>query len=333
MSGLEKEQLKIALNDDGIHLLDSILWFDAQHSGELSFLSSALNSTKSLTPKVITTEETIKILGYSHLKINALVCQYNRPFSLGKLRLELLPSGSLLGGASLFVEKDASTLLYAPIIQTEKISCLRTAQLKPADTLIMNAHYPEHFARGKSRKKEKERLLSTVQEMIAQKSYPAIFCHSIGTAQELTSLLTQENIPVNTHRQIYKINQLYEAYGSRLGSFSLLSNRKGKNKVTIMPRDFISLRKYDSEFRDRPILLVEDACDITEGSQDTQTAHTQTFFLNRLSGLDDLKETLEIVKPQEVYFFGPYAIRYSQKIRHLVPKAKVLYAHDQPPLL
>ena len=110
-SGVKSSTMQVKQTDDGLHLANSILWLDAQDSGDLSFLSAASTTFHPKVPQVIATEETIKILEAFRKKPNALKCQYNRPFSIGRLRIELLPSGSVLGGASLFVETDQGKLL------------------------------------------------------------------------------------------------------------------------------------------------------------------------------------------------------------------------------
>lgn len=328
----EKDLLRMQLTEDGLHLMDSVLWLDSHKNGELSFLSSALDSIKTLVPKIITTEETVKILECTQNRPNALICQYNRPFSLGRLRMELLPCGSVLGGSSIYVEKEHSSLIYAPSIQTEKIPFLRAAQFKQADTLVLNAHYPESFARKKSRKKERERLLSRVADCLNLKLYPIIFCQSVGTAQEVTQLLSEQNIPAIVHRNIFKINQIYESYGSQLGPYSLLSNRKVKSKVTILPSQ-INSKKLALQYKDRPIFYVEDACDPNPQEVETGPGECEKFFLNRLADLENLKEILEVVKPSEVYIYGPYAVRYMTKIKTFIPNTKVLFEQNQPPLL
>src|SRR5689334_3572085 len=129
-AGTKTGAISIRQTEDGLHLSGSILWFDSQNSGELSFLSSASSSLQARVPQVIATEETVRILESQKRRPNALVCQYNRPFSVGRLKMELLPSGSILGGASLHVETDEGRLLYAPHLQLHRIPTVRQMQLK-----------------------------------------------------------------------------------------------------------------------------------------------------------------------------------------------------------
>ena len=163
-ANLKPETLRIVSTEDGLHLKDSILWLDAYSTGQLSFLSVARESIKNLLPQVIATEETVKVLEAFRKKPNALVCQYNRPFSIGQLKMELLPSGHSFGGALLYLETGHQSLLYAPSLQTLKIPTHRQLQLKKAKTLILKAQTPDPLqSPSKTRNREKEATIRCIR--------------------------------------------------------------------------------------------------------------------------------------------------------------------------
>ena len=111
------ESCNLVAKDTGLHLKNSILWLDDLSGPQLSFLSIAPDYIpRSIQAQLITTAETAKILDLQRKKYNPLICQYNRPFSIGRLRMELLPSGYSFGSASLFVETCQGSLLYAPYL-------------------------------------------------------------------------------------------------------------------------------------------------------------------------------------------------------------------------
>ena len=330
ISPAKSETIRVKSTSDGIHLTGSILWFDSFSRGELSFLSSALSPVKTTVPQVIATEETIKILEAVRRKPNALVCQYNRPFSIGRLKIELLPSGSVLGGASIFVETAKGKFLYAPFLQPHRIPTVRQMQLKKANTLIIAAHHPDPAASLPPRKKEKDRLLGAVRERLNAGAYPVIFCHAIGTAQELTQLLSENQIPLAVHSSIFRINKVYEAYGSQLGNYSHYSKRYGRNSVVILP-----LSNLGSPLRrripDGPIFYVEDgfsqSLDPSAFRQVTDRFHISSSCDGR-----DLREIITNVDPRELFIFGPYARRYVEMFGELGPKVRPLFPDEQPAL-
>ena len=61
-NGAKASSIQVKQTDDGLHLANSILWFDAQSSGDLSFLSSAMATLQPKVPQVIATEETINLI-------------------------------------------------------------------------------------------------------------------------------------------------------------------------------------------------------------------------------------------------------------------------------
>ena len=96
---------RLYLTDDGIQFDQSRLWLDSKQSGALSFLASASLVRERYKNQVIVSEETHKLLKLYNPSLNALICQYNRPFSIGRYNLELLPAGNVLGGASLILNQ------------------------------------------------------------------------------------------------------------------------------------------------------------------------------------------------------------------------------------
>lgn len=324
-------QIRVRSTEDGLHLADSILWFDSRGSGDLSFLSSAdVADKKPDVPQVIATEETVKILEAYRKRPNALVCQYNRPFSIGRLKMELLPSGSVLGGASLYVETEKGRLLYAPQLQTQRIATVRQMQLKRANTLILGAFNPDPNAVMPTRKKERERLLEVVKKYLAEGSFPTILCKPVAIAQELTKLFSDEGIAVAVHSTIFRINKVYEACGSQLGNYTHFSKRsQSKNRVLLMPLP--AKPGSVTKIPDGPILVVEDTI-MDQSVPSTLKRPIERFYLS--SGCDgaELREIIAAVNPKELYFFGPYAKRYVEELKGTAPKIKPLFPDDQPTL-
>jgi hypothetical protein len=325
-----KGTIKLSQTDDGLHLDDSILWFDSRYNGELSFLSSASFNFQTRVPQVIATEETVKILEAYKKKPNALVCQYNRPFSIGRLKMELLPSGAVLGGASLYVETEKGRLLYAPQLQPQRIDTVRKMQLKKAHSLVLGAYHPDPHAAMPSRKKEKERLLETVKKHISQGQYPIIICEPVPTAQEITKLLADNDVPLAAHDAIYRVNTVYEAYGSNLGKFTRHSKHT-KNKVIIFPLPNKKTMRLGTKLPEGPILYIEDTMEETIPPSALAKV-TERFFMGSTCDGSELREVVAAVKPKELYIMGPYAKRYISEFSSLCAKVEPLFINDQPTL-
>lgn len=324
--------MTITSTEDGLHLDGSILWLDGKRSGQLSFLSSAAAAhTANASSQVIATEETMKLLETRKKKPAGLICQYNRPFSIGKLRMELLPSGSILGGASLYVETEQGRLLYAPTLQPEKTTLVRQMQLKKAQTLVLGAFHPEPASAMPSRRKEKERMLNAVKAEWEAGRCPVIFCPPIATAQEITQLLAEEGLPVCVHSGIYHANRIYETYGANLGKYSLYATKRRQKKITILPLPKSAARGIRHTIPDGPVFIVEET--LTPTNAPCAGAEVvDRFFISTHADGRDIREIINAVSPKEVLFFGPYAKRYCEDLKHCNADVKPLYEESAPPI-
>lgn len=331
---MSRDLIKLKSTDDGLHIADSILWLDSHLNGELSFLSSAAALTRSQVPQVIATEETVKILEACRKKPTALVCQYNRPFSIGRLKMELLPSGSILGGASLYVETEKGRVLYAPCLQPHPIATVRKMQVKRANALILGAFHPDPHQAMPNRRKEKERIVTVLKEQLSLGKHPVLLCDPICTAQELTNLLSEANIPVSVNPTIYRVNKVYESCGSSLGPYSLMKKRKTAPRVLLLPKSRRGKNIFSIRDHEGPIFSVEDS--LPQFRRDTSEAFAtkvlDTFYLSTHCDGPELKAIIQLVAPKELYFFGPYAKRYVEEMEGICPKIKPLYVNDHPTL-
>lgn len=331
-AGAKAGTMPVKQTEDGLHLANSILWLDSQDSGDLSFLSSATASSQSKVPQVIATEETVKILEAYRRKPNALVCQYNRPFSIGRLKMELLPSGCVLGGASLYVETEQGRMLYAPQLQTQRIPTVRQMQLKKASTLVLGAAHPDPLVSMPNRKKEKDRLLETVQDMVKRGDYPTLICEPVSIAQELTKLLTDHELLVAVHDSIFKVHNVYETYGSKLGSYTRFSKKYTKQKrITLFPLPNKKTILLRSALPEGPIIYIEPTAEQTIAPT-AFGAIAERFHISSTSDGPEIKEVVAAVGPKELYVFGPYAKRYVDALAGACPVVRPLFVNDQPTL-
>jgi len=304
---------QLRATEDGIQIQDSILWLDARFTRDLSFLSSACCLSGRTEARVITTEETVKLLAINNIKLNALVCPYNQIVSLGQLRMELLPSGTGLGAASLWVEQRQGSLLYASQLQPQKTGITRQMQLKAADTLVLGARSPFPAHHHQSRKKEKERLLQALQQRIAQGEYPVILCEPYAVAQELCRFLTDHGIEPAVHKSIYRINQMYGIYGSDLGSYSLLHKRLREKRVLILPLSRHGKPTDRRPLPDGPIFCIEESSQ-QPSIPDLRRPAAERFFISSSGDGRELKTIIQSVSPRVVYVTGPYAKQYADEL-------------------
>jgi putative mRNA 3-end processing factor len=123
---------------DGPHLEGTLLWFDAVRRHHLSMVSHA---GVQLPParrggKLLMTSATAALLG---LRGAPLLADYGHPLALGPLRIELVPSGRMLGSAQALVETINGRVLYAGGVQTAGSATTQPAARRRCDVLLVEA--------------------------------------------------------------------------------------------------------------------------------------------------------------------------------------------------
>ena len=319
------KQPSLNLTDDGLHFDDSILWLDSSIDEKTAFISSPEHIGQKVNSRIITTAPTIALLKNS---CAPLTCQYNRPFSIGKLTLELLPSGVMMGGASLHIHTDNGSTLYLPSFQNQYIACNRALQIKKADILITQATDPEPLKPIAPRKKEKEKLIEFILNSSKKGSWPIVICPPLPSAPEITQLLTNENFPLVVHQQIYKINNLYKKFGHDLGAYSLfLPNKVQSHAIIMLPPSYAPKKTLLNHHRKNKIFIDNSFNRIKHDSP-----HIQFNFPATSTG-HDLIKIIKEVNPKTLYLFGPYAKKLAKSIKSSNTHIILLNRNNQPSLL
>lgn len=319
----------IEMTSHGLHLTNSILWFDALLCQELNFLSSSSDPLLAKSRcQYITTEETKKLLELKGRKIDGLVCQYLRPFSIGHIKLELLPAGSALGDALLYVEWQNRRLLYMAKAQTDKNALVHHLRTKKADVLVVAAHHSGPLGDHPQRKKEFDRLIEQASRCVAAGQFPTIMVEPCGVAQELIIRLSDAGVALAVHPAIHKINRVYTQFGAKLGPYPVFTPKKTKNKVAIVPYR----ANWKPALTSGPTFWVDSEFNRPMVSR-WLDGDDQRFIISSYCDAKGIKSIMNQVEPEEVYFCGPYANGYADLFKSNRSAIKFLHNQHQPPLL
>jgi hypothetical protein len=326
---------------DGLHLVDSILSFDSFDGGLLSFVSSTLVGYKKqyIKPQIIASEETFRLLNLQGKSQSPLICQYNRPFSVGHLKMELLPAGNVVGGASLHVENQHGRLLYAPALQPFHTGIVRRMQIKKAETLILRAVMPpEKKLVGATRGRERERLLTLVSEHLSVGRTPIIIAESYAIAPEIIKFLTDHGIPLAVHASIATTLRQYRDLQLPDGLVTRFNRRHRMGKTLILP-DYAANRFLLTEniHRKHPCIWVhaysgEYPWEYAKAVKSDLEQTADSVYLSLGSDLGNMKEVIKAVQPRQVFFFGPYAKKYAEECSDMVAAVRPIYYDFQPAL-
>jgi putative mRNA 3-end processing factor len=204
----------------GLHLRDSVLWFDAPKARQLCFVSHANVSGALAHQKILATDRTAELLralaavdgrGRRAHEPQALVTPYHRPFSLGPLSLELFPSGHVLGAASLLIRFQGQTIVYAGDVNPRSSPLVERLEARRCDVLALPSRFGERRFAFPPAAQVAGAVTSFAADAIARGTTPVLFCSPCGEAQELALVLAAAAVPTRAHRLIYAVCRIYES--------------------------------------------------------------------------------------------------------------------------
>jgi putative mRNA 3-end processing factor len=126
---------------DGVHLTGTPIWCDARRRRDVCFLSSADRVGRTGHGQLIGTAITLALVdatGPGHLAV-----PLRQRFTLGTVRLELIPSGRGFGAAALHADVTGKTVLYAGAVRTGAGGVGDAAELRACDAVVVAAPYGE----------------------------------------------------------------------------------------------------------------------------------------------------------------------------------------------
>ena len=177
---------------DGVHLTGTPIWCDARRRRDVCFVSSA----DRIGPghgQLIATPVTLALIGAK----DQLGVPLRRPFTLGTLRLELIPSGRGVGAAALHVDAGERSVLYAGAIRTTAQPSLEGADVRAADAVVVASPLAEEVELP-ALPQAAERLASWVREQATS----VIVVDSIVDGIEIITWLRSLGIDVAATRAL-----------------------------------------------------------------------------------------------------------------------------------
>lgn len=224
--------------DKGVHVLGSVLWMDSPRSRELCFVSHSGVPGIRRHSKVLCTDSTARLSARQarvDKRLNALVCPYRRPFSLGPLRMELLPSGYSFGASQLRVEAAGATILYTGDLCLRPTQGVEAAATPAADVLIVDASLASPDLVVPPHREVRARLAAFLADTCAAGLLPVLLCEPLGTAQEVIPFLSELGYGLAAHASITTANEVLGALGNPLPSCRRSRGAVREGEVLLWP--------------------------------------------------------------------------------------------------
>jgi putative mRNA 3-end processing factor len=221
--------------NQGIHVLDSVLWLDAPRQTDLCFISHAHVDPAGPHKKILTSEATAALMRRRIDRGKVLTSPFFRRFSLGELDLELHPAGHLLGAAQVRITRDDNRLVYTGDFQLERSHTAEKATVLECDVLVLRATYglPRHVF--PDRQEVEADMVAWANRILEEGEQPVVFAAPLGKAPELASIFSQQDLPVRVHKSIYQVCRTYRSLGVKLENVRCLRGAPAKGEVVIFP--------------------------------------------------------------------------------------------------
>lgn len=224
----------------GVHLAGTPLWCDALSVREACFLSSARVAEARRHRQVIATDATLKLLPRprpGRVATTTLAVPYGRPFSLGPLRLELFPSGHVVGGASLAVDLGGPRVVYAGTVNPAGGGLAGAAEVRPCDTLVLDGSFGHPRFRFPGAAETAAELGAWLDRTLAEGSTPVLLADPLATAPDL-ALLLHPVVPLRAHRGIVDLVRKLRGLGhARLPALRRFEGTPARGEVVLWPAD------------------------------------------------------------------------------------------------
>jgi len=182
---------------DGAHLTGTPIWCDARRRRDVCFVSSADRVGRAGHGQLIGTPATLALLGEG---AGHLAVPVRRPFTLGTLRLELIPSGSALGAAALHVDAGGRTVLYAGPIRTTGAAV--AAEVRAADAVVVAAPIGEPGHRFAPIDEVAGKISAWIRAQLASERRPVLVVDTVLDGFEVATELERAGLPIAGSRSL-----------------------------------------------------------------------------------------------------------------------------------
>jgi putative mRNA 3-end processing factor len=167
-----------------------------------------------------------------------LVTPFGRPFALGRLRIELLPSGHAPGAAQLYVELDGRRVGYLGPINPQPSRFAEPLQVRAADAICVEAPLAVYGRKLPPRAEAEAALAAAVTRALDDGATPVVLASPPG-AVEIVAQLVAAGLPLRLHPRLVAWLEGYARCGLPLrapeGSIRPFRGSPARGEVVVWP--------------------------------------------------------------------------------------------------
>ncbi len=240
-------RLRSFLFRGGARIAGTIIACDAIGGGDLVFLSNARSRdpqgrrqgvARSGRAQILTTAETLALLGSDgdRLRSRALIVASGRPFVLGGLRLELLPSGHLPGAAALLCDTGQRRILYGGAARLGAPSRgAAPGAVRAADALCIDATFGHPRFAFISMDEAADATCRFARAAREAGCAPVLLVAPLGPAQDIAPALSAAGWKLRGHRSMVAAAAAYRRAGVAGPSIARFSGSLRRDEILLWP--------------------------------------------------------------------------------------------------
>ena len=312
--------------DNGILFRDLCIDPHRMPKAKNVFLSHAHSDHVKISKKsnFFATPETIELVKQRFGDANFTAIEKKKKTKFDNFDIELLDNGHILGSAQARFESDGKEHVFTSDFRLQDSMLFSGAEPLPCETLVLETTFgsPEYvFPKQEEVASE---IISWIKES-SKKGLVLLAGYSLGKAQELTKLSNEAGFVPVVHESIFELNNTYEKFGVKLGSYLKLDHNLKDSSVLIMPPQLVDRHLFPTleHFDKRKIFSA-----LATGWK-FRGAFDRTFPLSNHADYNDLLEYVKLSNPKLVLTDHGFCEEFARKLNKLGFNAKPLKQHKQ----
>jgi DNA ligase-1 len=303
---------------DGLHLPELDMWLDPPRRKVRAFVSHAHSDHFARHDWTLCSDTTRALIErrYGAPKSGVMhPLPFGEPWDLGGFRLLLLPAGHILGSAMLHVTRlrDGATLLYTGDFKLRRGLTAEPAQLRQADTLVMETT----FGRPQFRFPPLESVIADihrfVREALADDAVPVLLGYSLGKAQEILATLDGGPGPIMVHPKVLEFTDDFRSRGCRLPDHCAVDPARAAGHVLVLPPNTLRTAAMRTLPPTRTAMLSGWA--LASGAK-YRFQVDEALPLSDHADYDELLQCVEQAAPKRIFTVHGYTTDFARDLRN-----------------
>jgi putative mRNA 3-end processing factor len=327
LAPLEVERTPFGLSVRGTNLV-----LDPRGRPPLGFLAHARTARTLLPERIIATAGTLALLESANAGALAetapLPATFGGPFTLGALKLTLLPAGHVRGSAFLRIEQEGKVIIYSGDLGGSGARASRTAEPRArieGDVLILRATYGHPRYVFPPRAEVLGQLAKFVRSTLDDGLTPVVMAAALGGGQEAALHLGELGHKLRLHPAIHRAARIFEKQGVAFQDMEIFEGPAAPGEVVIIPYGARVGRRGPIGAH-RAVLLSGRA--VEENAAD-RAAVDLVLPLSDHAGFDELCALCESAGTERILTVHTYAAELAAELRKRGLEAAALFSEKQ----